>query len=173
MDLKDLIKEKADILLISEEEQDYKELLELGFKRVDYFNSYMIAEDYFKNHPEQLDRYDLILEDHIASKSLCGDFNEDFLEHKIYQDTLSSLVNITRKNYFYRYEKNGILNVIIKELDHCETIKDEFIKRLTNKKSSPIKTTLPRVSKKPFPKQKKDLKILLIMQLWVIMLLGI
>ena len=47
----------ANVLLISERQEEYDELVKYGFKNIDYFKSLVIADKYFKLHPERLYKY--------------------------------------------------------------------------------------------------------------------
>ncbi len=157
-----LILDKADVLLISEKEQDYQDMLEYGFKRVDYFNSYMIAEEYFKNHETQLDSYDLVLVGDTWAKDACCYFENDFLENNFLHQSFCNLGN-ARKQYCRIYESDNIITDTFKRLfRNLDTYVPyyETTEYLTNKQSLPIKTTLPTVPKKPLPTFKKDLNIL-------------
>ena len=106
--LASLISDMADVLLISEKEKDYQDMLEYGFKRVDFFNSYMIAEEYFKNHEKQLDSYDLILVGDTWAKRACCFFLNDFLEINFLHQDFCNLVN-SGKRHCRIYENDHIV----------------------------------------------------------------
>ncbi len=156
-----LILDKADVLLISEDEQDYQEMVEYGFKRVDYFNSYTIAEEYFKNHETQLDSYDLVLMGNFSHMEACMFIKNGFIEDHLYFQTFCNLGNVNKK-YSKLFMDDHIKDVLI---DFSLSLKanaqyHKIIHYLINKQSLPIKTTLPTVLIKPLPTFKKDLKIL-------------
>lgn len=159
--LASLISDMADVLLISEDEQDYQEMLEYGFKRVDYFNSYMIAEEYFKNHENQLDSYDLVLMGNISFKKTSRFIKNDFLRDRLFFQTFCNLGNVNKK-YSKLYEDDHIKDILcVFYLDlKANAQYHKIIHYLTNKQSLPIKTNLPAVPEKPLPTSKKDLKIL-------------
>ena len=156
-----LILDKADVLLISGDEQDYQEMLKYGFKRVDYFNSYTIAEGYFKNHEKQLDSYDLVLMGNISSMKMGMFIKNDFLEKHLFFQTFCNLGNVNKK-YSKLYEDDHIKDILCAfYLDlKANAQYHKIIHYLTNKQSLPIKTNLPAVPEKPLPTSKKDLKIL-------------
>ena len=59
---KEDVLENANVLLISEEEDDYKSALEYGFKNIDYFKSVIRANDYFlPTRIEDLEQYNLVI----------------------------------------------------------------------------------------------------------------
>ncbi|MBQ9834608.1 MAG: hypothetical protein IJO33_05430 [Bacilli bacterium] len=58
-DLLDL--SNTNILLISDDRQDYEAILNYQYKNVDYFSSHIVAFKYFKEHPEMLKQYNMIL----------------------------------------------------------------------------------------------------------------
>lgn len=51
----------ANVLLISENQEDYDELVKYGFKNVDYFKSLIRADQYFTKYPERLNKYHIVL----------------------------------------------------------------------------------------------------------------
>lgn len=63
MEEKELL-EKANVLLISDVEEDYDGLIEYGFQNVDYFKSVIRAERYFEKEEENLKKYHLVLLGH-------------------------------------------------------------------------------------------------------------
>lgn len=61
----------ANVLLISERQEEYDELVKYGFKNIDYFKSLVIADQYFKLHPERLYKYHLILTGKSSIHNCC------------------------------------------------------------------------------------------------------
>lgn len=51
----------ANVLLVSSCEDDYNGLIKYGFKKVDYFKSYIRADKYFQEHFDELSKYQIIL----------------------------------------------------------------------------------------------------------------
>ena len=79
---KDRILKSANILLISEIEENYDELVKYGFQKVDYFKSLIRADKYFAKYPERLNKYHIILQGH--SNIHTNGFDVKFeLENKI------------------------------------------------------------------------------------------
>lgn len=50
------------VLLISTENEDLNALKRYGFKRIDHFKSVITASEYFKEHPEELVKYDMLVQ---------------------------------------------------------------------------------------------------------------
>lgn len=67
--------EEANILLISDNENVYKELEKYGFKNIDYFASMVRADRYFQEHKEELDKFHLILEGNFPDKDGWGELD--------------------------------------------------------------------------------------------------
>lgn len=65
--MKEKILTNANILLISEYKADYQALLEYGFKNIDYIPSSVLANHYFKEHKDELQKYNIAL---IASSNV-------------------------------------------------------------------------------------------------------
>ena len=63
--------EEAIILLISDIQDDYDELVKYGFKNVDYFKSIIRADQYFAKHPEELEKYHIILKGNQNVQHCC------------------------------------------------------------------------------------------------------
>ena len=63
----------ANILLISDIQEDYDELIKYGFKNVDYFKSIVRADKYFAEHPEELQKYHIILKGNQNVQHCCFD----------------------------------------------------------------------------------------------------
>lgn len=53
--------EKANVLLISNAQEDYDGLIDYGFQNVDYFKSHICAERYFEEYKEELKKYHIVL----------------------------------------------------------------------------------------------------------------
>lgn len=53
--------DEANVLLISDDVNEYKELIDYGFKNIDHMKSIIRADKYFKKYPEQLRKYHVII----------------------------------------------------------------------------------------------------------------
>lgn len=60
-DEKDTLLTKGKVLLISDSSSEYEEVVNYGFLNVDYFKSLILADQYFEEHEEQLEKYHAIL----------------------------------------------------------------------------------------------------------------
>ncbi len=67
---KDKILNSGNVLLISESNEDYDELIKYGFQKIDHFKSLIRADQYFAKYPERLNKYHIILQG-ISSISYC------------------------------------------------------------------------------------------------------
>ena len=169
------IKSNANILLISDVEEDYNQMVNYGFKNINYFKSIIIADKYFKKHPEKLEQYHIVLTGNQNVLNCCLDGNVELKE---------TIRNLRPK---------GVLNTYISKYDYSDH--DEFISYLGNDEihrdwdtkensyfdlfdriveNAIINHVLDKVGKKefkpikefinpkriPLPIQKKDIKIL-------------
>lgn len=78
-DNKEKVLNEANVLLISDIQDDYDELVKYGFKNVDYFKSIIRADSYFAEHPEKLEKYHIILKGNQNVQHCCfeGDVELD------------------------------------------------------------------------------------------------
>lgn len=58
---KERVLKEANVLLISNSEKEYQELLRFGFKNIDFFKSIIRADRYFQEHPDELNKYHIVL----------------------------------------------------------------------------------------------------------------
>jgi hypothetical protein len=58
---KEKVTNNANVLLLSDKKEDYDILKNYGFKKINHFMSIIKADDYFKNHPNELENYDLVI----------------------------------------------------------------------------------------------------------------
>lgn len=68
---KEKVLNTANVLLISDIEEDYDALVKYGFKNVDYFKSIIRADKYFDKHPEKLKKYNIILKGNQSVQHCC------------------------------------------------------------------------------------------------------
>lgn len=75
-------KKLANILLISDQDFEYKVLLDAGYKNVTRFGSMLRAYEYFKDHKKDLDGFDVVL---MGSSAVghrnCHKYNGDILNY--------------------------------------------------------------------------------------------
>lgn len=96
---KEKVLKKANVLLISDIEEDYKSMLEYGFQNIDYFRSIIRADNYFKKHPKQLEKYQIVIRGN-QNVQRYGSYENVELERKI--DTLrvkENILDISLQNY--------------------------------------------------------------------------
>lgn len=102
---KDKVLRTANILLISDIQGDYDELVKYGFKNIDYFKSIIRADQYFAKHPKELKKYHIILKGNQNVQLCCFDGN----------------VELDRKLDELR-EKNHILKSTLRRYDYSDHI---------------------------------------------------
>ena len=54
--------EEANVLLVSEREEDYEALVRAGFKHINYFKSWVLADKFFKVHHQDEQKYHIFIE---------------------------------------------------------------------------------------------------------------
>ena len=161
-------KEKAGVLLISKNEETYLNLKKYGFKNVDWFKSIVRADKYFKEHPEELKKYHLILE---GERSFTSTSNRDVdLDRTLHvlrrtSNTVVKFLNERRENSGIKYYKDG------SNIGAIASILDSFIDYMISNDTlnkcdyvgefKPIEDIVK--SKLPLPTKKSDLKILYLM----------
>lgn len=91
--------EEANVLLISDIEDDYEKIVEYGFKNVNYFKSIVRANKFFLNKQEELEKYHIILTGHQSVQPYGVDAIE--LDNMIYR--VKQKENILATN-LYRYD---------------------------------------------------------------------
>ncbi len=97
----------ANILLISDNYEDFSSFNNYGFNNIDYFKSIIRADKYFKLHPEELDKYHIVL---IGSQAVqnCSMDKEVDLESTL--TTLSYKKKIFYSNiYHYSYPNEVVV----------------------------------------------------------------
>ncbi len=161
--------DKTNILIISNNQHDYDEVVEYGFKNVVYFNSIIVADKYFSAHPDDLTKFNVVIKGKQKVQKVCFygntdlDHNIDFLPPEVAEIDLYDYGEDT--DYCLRfnhesvstYSMKGILNEYLERLlaDHlrCEAISHQ----------EPIiieKFIMPQIA---YPEKKKDLKILFLL----------
>ena len=171
---KDKVLKTANVLLISDIQDDYNALLKYGFKNVDYFKSIIRAGQYFAKHPEELKKYHIVLKGNQAVQEWNFDFPE--LDRKF--DKLDHVIQLSLNKYNYsdHIEFTTYLNDKINNRNWAEqensytSIFDRIVEntlinhtlekaRLKNKKFIPISDYI-NPTRLSLPTKKADLKIL-------------
>ncbi len=108
------LKNKANILLISDIEEEYQTLKDYGFKNIDYFKSIIRSDKYFKKHPKELEKYHIVLTGNQNVQRCCFEGQVE-LENTLYDLRV----------------KKGILKTSISQYNFSDH--DEFITYLGNR----------------------------------------
>ena len=97
---------ETNILLISDNIEDYKGLINCGFKNIDYFKSIVRANAYFKTHPELLKQYHLIIKGNQNVQRCCfyGEVELDNVVDNLRRNSPVLVLEFTRGNSIH----NGI-----------------------------------------------------------------
>lgn len=173
---KDKVLNTANILLVSDIQDDYDELVKYGFKNVDYFKSIIRADQYFSKHPEELEKYHIIIKGNQNVQHCCfdGDVELDEKFRKLGEEKLE----LTLHRYDYSdhmelvtYLKDsindrswdtqeqsytGIFDRIVENTLINHTLENVDLK---DKKFEPIQDYI-NPNRLPLPTKKSDLKIL-------------
>ena len=173
---KDKVLNTANILLVSDIQDDYDELVKYGFKNVDYFKSIIRADQYFSKHPEELEKYHIIIKGNQNVQHCCfeGDVEldrkfwnlrekklelalhrYDYSDHMELVTYLKDSINYRswdtkEQSYtkiFDRIVENTLINHTLENVD------------LKDKKFEPIQDYI-NPNRLPLPTKKSDLKIL-------------
>lgn len=164
---------EANILLISDIQDDYDELIKYGFKNIDYFKSIIRADKYFSEYPEALKKYHIILKgnQNVQYCRFGGDVELDttlnglknILVLSLYRydyDDHIELVTYLRDNHrglnINETTYQGIFDRIVENMLINHTLENTALK---NKKFVPIQDYI-NPNRLPFPTKKSDLKVL-------------
>ncbi len=177
-DYKERVLKGANILLISDIQDDYDELIKYGFKNVDYFKSIIRADSYFAKHPEELEKYHMILKGNQNVQHCCfdGQVELDRTIDRLRDKKYILAPSLYRYNYpdymelvTYLGDRNNRRSWVATE----RTYKDIFDRIVENMLINHILETVDLKGKKfsfiqdkinpnrlPLPMKKSDLKIL-------------
>lgn len=168
MEEKELL-EKANMLVISDIEDDYEGLIKYGFKNVDYFKSMVRAEHYFSTYESELEKYHIVFMGHQWIKEDVDSFEQKLRD--LAWKNKSLFIPISRYKYegyreynaylpsFGRLEETSysklIQGIVYFALDknilETATVTSEIYPKIQDYKNP---------KKLPFPKKKEDIKIL-------------
>lgn len=99
---KNRVLKDANVLLISENKEDYDELVKYGFQNVDYFRSFVRADQYFAKYPERLSKYHIIIENKIKFHDELWKRIINLRDHqKIFATSFSSCKRSDRTVFLY------------------------------------------------------------------------
>lgn len=163
---KEELLEKINVLLISNHDRDYEELKECGLKNITHFKSIIVADKYFKEHPEDFDKFNLIIKGKQKVQRVCFHGDTD-LDRKI-NNTPSHIGEIAI--YYYddhndyslwfnhdkvtSYNMHGIIDGYMENL-----LRDQLLCKSIIKQENVI-TSNSLMPEAYYPKKKSDLKIL-------------
>ena len=175
---KEKVINQANVLLISDIEEDYEELIKYGFKNVDYFKSIIRAEKYFEMHLEELEKYHIIIKGNQNVQHCCFEGGVEL------EDIIRKIRHYTHAlvTYLFRYDFEDHIklradlcdernrNSYDAEEQSYEEIYDRIVEnvginhtlekfKLKDKKFVPIKDSI-NPNRIPLPTKKSDLKIL-------------
>lgn len=175
---KENVLNEANVLLISDIQDDYDELIKYGFKNVDYFKSIIRADSYFAKHPDELEKYHIILEGNQNVQHCCFEGNVSLngtifrlnnkqqilitsLHRYIYSDHMELDTHLSdRKNHrFWKITEltyQGLFDRIVENMLINQILEKVNLK---GKKFVPIQDYI-NPNRLPLPTKKSDLKIL-------------
>lgn len=177
-DNKEKFLNEGNILLISDIQKDYDELIKYGFKNVDYFKSIIRADSYFSKHPKELEKYHIILKGNQNVQHCCFEGNVPLdVEIRKLRDcnyiltpSLNKYVYEDHTEYVtYLGDRHNHRNWDTKELtykDILDRIVENILINHTLEKVNVNDTKFVPIEDKinpnrlPLPKKKSDLKIL-------------
>lgn len=158
--------EKLNILIISNNECDYEEVRKMGFKNISYFKSIIVADKYFKDNPDELAKYNLIITGEQKVQRVCFHGETD-LNHQIDHRPIE-VGHIYVYNFNESTEYDVYFNCKSYSSDSMEVIMnmyldmllehDELCAKIKSQETNPL--NISEVPKKDYPTSKKDLHVL-------------
>lgn len=170
---KEKLLKKANILLISDIEEEYEELVKYGFSHIDHFKSIIRADRYFKKNPEEAKKYDILIE---GSEKVVEDvFDRDRFLGTIresknilaislnrysncldYFDLVSYLMDLKNHRYWTSTERE--YEKILERITECAVL-NKVSDKVKETEFIPIKDKI-NPNRLPLPTKKEELKIL-------------
>lgn len=156
-------KKLANILLISDQDFEYKVLLDAGYKNVTRFGSMLRAYEYFKGHKKDLDSFDVVLMGSSAvGHKNCHKYNGDILNYAFVLDIpcMSFFTSWQEKN-----EEKKLFYVSYPDVTSLGMDLTRFLNTLQDIIPSELKeevVSVPEIieKEKVLPKNRKDVKVL-------------
>lgn len=156
-------KKLANILLISDQDFEYKVLLDAGYKNVTRFGSMLRAYEYFKDHKKDLDGFDVVL---MGSSAVghrnCHKYNGDILNYVFAVDIpcLSFFSswheeNEEKKLFYVSYPDITSLGM---DLTRFLSLLQDIIPTELNEKVVSVPEVIEK--EKILPKRREDVKVL-------------
>lgn len=169
---KEKLLKNVNILLISDIEEEYQELVKYGFSHIDYFKSIIRADSYFKKHPEEAKKYDILIDGSEKVVDEVFDRNR-FLEtiresnnvlaitlnrydYPDYFELTAYLVDINNHRY-WTSTKRGYREMF-EEIAECAVL-NKVSDKVKENEFIPIKDKI-NPNRVPLPTKKEELKIL-------------
>lgn len=157
-------KKSANILLLSDKMFEYEVLKKAGYENVFWFKSGLRAYEYFKEHPEELNKYDIIL---MGSMSLVDvnnyKYSRAFLNYVNRENSIPYMKFFSSK--YEEDDKKKVFYLAHPYKDGNGVSKEEFLDTLMKTIPDELKgekITIPEVKtkEKTLPKTKDNVKIL-------------
>lgn len=154
------INNKMNTLLVSEKDSDYETLVKYGFENVTYFKSPIIALEYFWEHPEIKEQYELII---------CGDTMADktCFENPNFSDKIKDSFQNQNCYFFDKYyygsdfEYRGKLYLDKSTFRNLDELFDKYLDDTEIKESNKeFKQVSLEEKEMTLPKKIEDIKVL-------------
>lgn len=156
-------KKQANILLISDQAFEYKVLVDAGYKNVTRFGSMIRAYEYFRDHKEDLDKFDVVL---MGSSAVghrnCHKYNGDIMNYLYsadlpYMSFFSSLYEEDEAKKLFYISYPGITSLGVDLTRFLSVLSDIIPSELREEK-----VEIPEVVEhdKVMPERREDVKVL-------------
>ncbi len=163
----------ANVLLISDDEEEYNKIIKFGFKKVDWFKSSVVADNYFKENKKTLNKYHILMRGSQTYLNIKYEFEDILKENRNIVRSGYSICHFSDlpdKHFFENFRDeltcnrwqvnspnyNDILESIV-TVSIMKEVLGKIDKKYLNAK--PIEIT-SNPNKLPLPSKKEDIKIL-------------
>lgn len=169
---KEEILNNANVLLISDDDEEYNNIKSFGFKKVDWFKSSVVADNYFKKNKKVLNKYHILIEGSQPYLDVKYEFknklneNGNIVRSWYYRCTVNNRPgehfsgDFSDELTYYGWKVlspnyNDILNGVV-----TVSIMKEVLSKIDKKylNAKPIEIT-KNLSRLPLPSKKQDIKI--------------